>query len=127
LKCDTARLDAFLATLPAGVRVAFEFRHESWLQDEVYARLRDRGAALCIADFGDHTTPLVLTARHGYFRLRDEGYTPEDLDAWAGRVAERAADWDDVFIYFKHEEAGKGPAFAQTFREALQKRGVPEL
>ena len=52
------------------------------------------------------------TARHGYFRLRDEGYTPADLERWADDIAARAARWDDVFVYFKHEDEGKGPEFA---------------
>ena len=124
LRCDVARLDAFLALLPAGVRAAFEFRHDSWLNDEVYATLRTRGAALCIADFGDRTTPFVPTARHGYFRLRDEGYTADDLDRWAALVGERAGDWDDAYVFFKHEEEGRGPEFAHAFIDRLRERGL---
>jgi len=123
-KLDLPRLQAFLELMPAGVRPAFEFRHPSWLVDEVYAALSARGAALCIADFGDTTTPTVATARHGYFRLRDEGYTPADLEGWADRLAERSADWDDVFVYFKHEDEGKGPEFARIFCDALPARGL---
>jgi len=122
LKADTARLEAFLATLPRDLRSAFEFRHESWHDEAVYALLKSHGSALCIADFGDRTTPLITTARHAYFRLRDEGYTPEDLARWADRIAERSADWDDVFVYFKHEEQGKGPEFARLFIDQLQAR-----
>jgi uncharacterized protein YecE (DUF72 family) len=124
-RCDVPRLDALLSVMPAGMRPAFEFRHDSWLVPDVFACLRAHGAALCVADFGDKTTPLEVTARHGYFRLRDEGYTPADLDRWAGAVVERLGEWDDVFVYFKHEEEGKGPEFAAAFREALKTRGVP--
>ena len=123
-KCDLPRLRAFLELVPADVRAAFEFRHDSWLVDDVYAALEARGAALCVADFGDKTTPLRATARHGYFRLRDEGYTPADLDRWAGEVASQSARWDDAFVYFKHEEEGKGPEFARTFVQALEARGL---
>jgi uncharacterized protein YecE (DUF72 family) len=119
LKCDVPRLDAFLATVPRDLRSAVEFRHESWHTGEVFDCLRRHGAALCIADFGDHTTPLHATARHGYFRLRDEGYTPEDLARWAAQIRERRAEWDEVFVYFKHEDQGKGPEFAKVFLEAL--------
>jgi uncharacterized protein YecE (DUF72 family) len=119
LKCDVQRLETFLTWVPEGFRIAFEVRHESWHDDAVYAVLKGRNAALCIADFGDRTTPLVPTARHGYFRLRDEGYTSTDLQAWAVKVAERSKDWDDVFVYFKHEEAGKGPMFAEEFGRAF--------
>ena len=123
-KCDLERLDAFLAVLPADLQFAFEFRHDSWLTEEVFARLAAKQAALCIADFGDKTTPLRPTARHGYFRLRDEGYTPADIDTWAGQIADRSADWDDAFVFFKHEEEGKGPEFAKAFVERLAARGV---
>lgn len=123
-RCQIDRLRAFLALIPSDLRTAFEFRHESWLTDEVFDLLRAHSAALCIADFGDTTTPLTATARHGYFRLRDEGYTDDDLDRWAGDIAEHASEWDDAFVYFKHEEEGKGPAFARVFIERLRARGV---
>jgi uncharacterized protein YecE (DUF72 family) len=123
-KCNLARLEAFLKILPADIRTAFEFRHDSWLTAEVFALLAAHKAALCIADFGDKTTPLEATARHGYFRLRDEGYTPADLDRWADEVAARTGAWDDVFVYFKHEEEGKGPEFAKAFVDRLAARGL---
>jgi uncharacterized protein YecE (DUF72 family) len=122
--CDLPRLEAFLALLPDDVRAAFEFRHDSWLTEEVFARLADRRVALCIADFGDKTTPVRPTAPHGYFRLRDEGYQPADLDRWAEAIAGQAAAWTDAFVYFKHEGEGKGPAFARAFVDRLVARGV---
>jgi uncharacterized protein YecE (DUF72 family) len=124
LKCDIGRLTEFLSLLAPDLPVAFEFRHDSWLTEQVYTALSDRGAALCVADVGDKATPLVATARHGYFRLRDEGYEPADLARWADAVLGRAGDWDTAFVYFKHEDEGKGPEFARAFREALAARGV---
>jgi uncharacterized protein YecE (DUF72 family) len=121
-RCDLERLSAFLAEMPADVRPAFEFRHESWLNDEVYALLKSRNAALCIADFGDKTTPMQPTARHGYFRLRDEGYQPADIARWADRILEQRDAWDEVFVYFKHEDEGKGPEFARAFIDRLASR-----
>jgi uncharacterized protein YecE (DUF72 family) len=121
-KADPSRLEGFLKLLPSDLRTAFEFRHDSWLTDEVFGLLSSHKAALCIADFGDKTTPLRATARHGYFRLRDEGYQPADLDAWADRVAAQAGVWDDAFVYFKHEEEGKGPEFARAFLDRLATR-----
>jgi uncharacterized protein YecE (DUF72 family) len=121
-RCDVARLRDVLAAIPAGLRPAFEFRHDSWLTDEVYAALEAGGAALCVADFGDKTTPLRPTSRHGYFRLRDEGYTLDDIARWSDEVAARAGDWDEVYVYFKHEDEGKGPAFARLFVDALRDR-----
>ena len=123
-KADAKQLEAFLSAMPADARPAFEFRHESWLNDDVYAVLAARNAALVIADFGDKTTPMKATATHGYLRLRDEGYTPKDLEVWADRVMEQAATWQDAFVYFKHEDAGKGPEFARAFVEILSARGV---
>jgi uncharacterized protein YecE (DUF72 family) len=122
LKVDVPRLDAFLETVPRDLRSAVEFRHDSWHDEQVYAVLRKYGVALCIADFGDHATPLQVTAPHGYFRLRDEGYQPDDLARWAAAIQERAKDWDEVFVYFKHEEEGKGPEFARAFIGNLELR-----
>ena len=124
-RCDAARLSAFLQDVPSDVRAAFEFRHDSWLNDEVYGLLAARQAALCIADFGDKTTPLHATARHGYFRLRDEGYQPADLAKWADRILDQRDRWDEVFVYFKHEEEGKGPEFAKAFVEQLRRAKIP--
>jgi uncharacterized protein YecE (DUF72 family) len=114
--------DRFLAWLPKGVRAAFEFRNASWLTDEVYERLRARNLALCVTDNEKATTPVVVTADYGYFRLRDEGYTEADLAAWAKTIQEHQTAWGDVYVYFKHEEAGIGPAFARSMLEHL---GLP--
>ncbi len=108
---DIERLDRFLALLPAGTRAAFEFRHASWLDEEVFACLRARDVALCVADRGadgEPETPVVATARYGYLRLRREGYTPDDLAAWAARIA--AQPWTDALAYFTHEK--EGPSLA---------------
>ncbi len=124
-RCDLPRLEAFLAVLPADVKPVFEFRHDSWLTDDVYAALTRRHAALCIADFGDKTTPVIRTAAHGYFRLRDQGYTPADLRRWVGEIASIGEAWEDVFVFFKHEDEGKGPDFAAAFVTELERAGLP--
>ncbi len=118
-KKDAARLGDLLARLPAGIRAAFEFRHDSWLDEEVYGRLRAANAALCIADSETAHTPLVATADWGYLRLRDEGYSDADVGRWAQVVRELGSGWRDTFVYFKHEESGIGPAFAQRLRGLL--------
>jgi len=119
LKKDVALLDSFLDTFPPRVCAAFEFRHESWLDEEVYARLRARNLALCVADSERLSTPVVVTANYGYFRLRDEGYTADDIARWGDVIREKASSCDDVFVYFKHEESGKGPAFALELMRVL--------
>ena len=59
-----------------------------------------------------------VTADYAYFRLRDEGYTPDDIRRWAETIARDTAPCRDVFVYFKHEEEGKGPEFAQLLMDA---------
>jgi len=116
---DLAVLDQFLTWLSPGLCAAFEFRHSSWMEPEVFARLRARNLALCVADSEKFSTPLETTASYGYFRLRDEGYTSDDLRDWAGRIRAATAACEDVYVYFKHEESGKGTQFAALLREAL--------
>ena len=113
LKKDVALFEAFLDTFPPRVCAAFEFRHASWLDEEIYGRLRARNLALCVADSEKLSTPVEITADYGYFRLRDEGYGQEDIARWAQVVGETASRCRDVFVYFKHEESGKGPEFAR--------------
>jgi len=121
LKKDVERLEAFLGAFPPGVRAAFEFRHVSWLDEEIYDRLRARNLALCVADSEKLSTPVAITADYAYFRLRDEGYTPEDIVRWADVIRTRTSDCRDVYVYFKHEESGKGPEFARRLLDALSK------
>ena len=119
LKKDLALFDSFLDAFPPRVCGAFEFRHVSWLDDDVYARLRARNLALCVADSERLSTPVTITADYAYFRLRDEGYTLADIERWAQIIRERTSSCRDVFVYFKHEESGKGPEFARQLLAAL--------
>jgi uncharacterized protein YecE (DUF72 family) len=118
-KKDIPLFEAFLDTFPPGTVAAFEFRHGSWLDDELYQRLRARNLALCIADSETRSTPVEMTADYAYFRLRDEGYTPDDLTGWAKTIREKTSACKEVFVYFKHEEAGTGPQFARVLLDAL--------
>src|ERR1700676_2754882 len=118
-KKDLPLFDAFLADLPPKLCAAFEFRHQSWLDEEVYERLSKRNLALCVADSERMSTPVRLTADYAYFRLRDEGYTPDDIARWADSIRRETASCRDVFVYFKHEEEGKGPEFARMLMDRL--------
>jgi uncharacterized protein YecE (DUF72 family) len=120
LKKDVALFDAFLDELPPKVRAAFEFRHASWLDDDIFDRLARRNLALCVADSEKMSTPVTIGADYAYFRLRDEGYSYDDIMRWADTIASETASCRDVFIYFKHEEEGKGPEFARLLRERLK-------
>jgi uncharacterized protein YecE (DUF72 family) len=113
-KKDTPRLQTFLEMLPAKRRAAFEFRHASWFDDEVFQLLRDHNVALCIADADDDLeVPVVGTADWGCLRLRRAHYDAAALKKWWKQI--RKQDWTDAFVFFKHEEEGKGPQFAQRF------------
>ena len=118
LKKDLPRLEAFLDAFPDTAKAAFEFRHESWFDEDVFTALRARGAALCIADSEKISAPNVRTAAFSYFRLRDEGYQDADIAAWADKVRE-ASQSGEVYVFFKHEESGRGPAFAKQMRALL--------
>jgi uncharacterized protein YecE (DUF72 family) len=111
LKKDLPRLTGFLQVLPDDHRAAFEFRNDSWFDDEVYAALKEAGAALCLSEREDNAPPpLVETAPWGYVRLRLEEYSDDDLARWAARLASTA--WQDIHVYFMHEPTA--PTYAQT-------------
>ena len=115
-KKDVPRLAAFFDAMPERRRVAFEFRHASWFDDEVYEALRARGAALCVADTGEEpAAPLVATTDWGYLRLRREEFSDAELGDWARRIREQP--WSDAFVFLKHEEEGKGPKLAAKLIE----------
>jgi uncharacterized protein YecE (DUF72 family) len=116
LKADLPLLRDFLHQLPRDLRAAFEFRHASWFSDETYAALRDAGAALCIAESDDLATPQVRTADFGYLRLRRLDYDAAALMKWAEFVKTYTGE---VFVYFKHEDEARGPAFAKQFLPLL--------
>jgi uncharacterized protein YecE (DUF72 family) len=113
------RLEAFLALLPAGRRVAFEFRHESWFDDEVFDRLRAKGIALCINDVEkeEQASPFVATADWDYLRLRQPAYPKKAMRAWLKRIA--GETWNDTFVFFKHEDAGIGPKQARELLDLI--------
>jgi uncharacterized protein YecE (DUF72 family) len=115
-KKDAGRLQEFLALLPSHHRAAFEFRHQSWFDDEVFGLLRDHQAALCIAEAEDNLEiPFVATADWGYLRLRLPDYGDAELKTWLNKVREQT--WRDAFVFFKHEDEGKGPQMAARFLE----------
>ncbi|MGH7445314.1 MAG: DUF72 domain-containing protein [Longimicrobiales bacterium] len=115
MKKDVERLRTLLTLLPADVRAALEFRHESWYDDEVYAALREHGASFCITHTEDGDSPFVPTARWGYLRLRGVQYADDELRTWVERL--RATDWEEVFVFFKHEDEATGPRLAARFAE----------
>jgi len=117
-KKDVPRLRAFLAFLSSQQRAAFEFRHPSWFDDEVFGLLRDHRAALCVADTeGNLEVPFVATTDWGYLRLRRPDYGDAELKAWVKRVQEQ--DWRDAFVFFKHEDTPAGALYAEELLRAI--------
>ncbi len=118
MKKDVPRLVGFLAALPADRRAVFEFRHDSWHDDDVHAALSERGAAACCADTDERADPpLVATADWGYLRLRREAYGERDLATWCERI--RAQPWREAWAFFKHEDAGAAPRLARALLDAF--------
>jgi uncharacterized protein YecE (DUF72 family) len=121
-KVDAERLGSFLPSpafrTPNAPVIAFEFRHESWFNDEIYAILRQHNAALCIAESDDLLTPEVHTAAgHTCYRLRrNGGYSALELEAFAKRFT-ALAEQRDVYVYFKHEDEPTGALNATAFLE----------
>ena len=107
-KKDTQRLNDFLKLLPPNHRSAFEFRHQSWFDDETFDLLREHNVALCVAEGeNDLVVPFVSTANWGYVRLRRSDYNDAELREWLNRI--RAQAWTDAYVFFRHEDEGKGP------------------
>jgi uncharacterized protein YecE (DUF72 family) len=123
MKKDAARLKEFLGCIPSDRRAAFEFRHQSWFDTEILDLLREYQAVLCIAEAeNDLDIPFESTADWGYLRLRRPDYGDTELKAWADRIKQQK--WKDAYIFFKHEDEGKGPAMAKRF---LQLNGSQAL
>jgi len=111
---DDERLSTFL-NLVSGVRVAFEVRHPSWLEPDVFSLLEKHEVALVVSQTDEEPEPrLVRTAPWGYLRLRKTSYTPAELAEWSKKIAEQG--WDEAFVFFKHEQIA--PDLAQQLSEA---------
>jgi uncharacterized protein YecE (DUF72 family) len=113
-KVDRPALDNFLGLVPVDISCAFEFRNPSWLTAGILDLLRSKGCSLCLADTDeDIIGEIISTASWGYLRLRRPDYTAADLAQWQERIL--AQEWQKVFVFFKHEQAGKGPEMALQF------------
>ncbi len=108
LKADRELLETFLATIPRGLRAAFEFRHTSWFGDDIFHMLHEYNIALCVAETEERTTPDVVTADFCYYRFRKPTYTPDERRDMVDRTQQHLGQNRDVFAYFKHEETPEG-------------------
>jgi len=119
-EADNDRLASFLdlrALRRKGLRVSFEFRHESWFSEATYDVLRSRDAALCVAEGDDLVTPDVTTASFRSYRLRRSGgYSKAQIDRVARRFAALVPQ-TETFVYLRHEELPTGPLSAARLLE----------
>ncbi len=114
MKKDSERLRNFLEQLPPQTRTAFEFRHESWFDEETLSLLSGKNCALVVSDTDEKPlTSITSTANWGYLRLRRTAYEDDDLVTWMNRVKDQK--WKDAFVFFKHEDEGVGPKLAAQF------------
>lgn len=114
LRKNLSRLQDFLSILPTDRASAFEFRHSSWFDNEVFACLRDHNCALCVAETDEtEYSQLIPTATWGYVRLRRSEYNRTDLTIWKERI--QSQPWDHAYVFFKHEDQGMGPKLAAEF------------
>ncbi|HET7613976.1 MAG TPA: DUF72 domain-containing protein [Gemmatimonadaceae bacterium] len=119
LRKDVNRFRGFLGLLPSDRRYVFEFRHESWFDDEVYDAMRERDIAMCVAEQDDFKCPVVCTATWGYLRLHKLDYQANELNDWAKCVTSQ--QWNDAYVFFKHDETengGSGPPAVSSFVNA---------
>jgi uncharacterized protein YecE (DUF72 family) len=113
-KKDLPRLEDFLHLIPKNAQAAFEFRHKSWFDDDVFECLRASRCALCVNDDPEFPqAPLLSSTNWGYVRLRRKRYTKKTLGDWVKKL--RSQPWKQAYVFFKHEVTGTGPKFAARF------------
>ncbi len=113
VKCDLALLNDFLALLPGDMRFSMEFRHASWLAEDVYHSLREHNVSLCVAESDRLEIPEVITADFVYYRLRKAEYSEDERKSIAERAKELLAQGKDLYLFFKHEETPEGALYAE--------------
>ena len=123
---DDEKLAAMLAVWPRDLPLTMEFQDPSWHVDEVFALLSDAGAALCTTELPEDEQPPTIrrTGPFLYLRLRRHDYSAQDLAAWAARLEPFTADGLDAFVFFRHDDAGRGAELALEF--ASLTGSVPE-
>lgn len=122
MKADVEVLKAFLASVPRGVRAAFEFRNESWFSDQVFSLLKEHNRALCVAETEERVTPDEVTADFCYYRYRKPEYSADERRVMVDRMQEHLGAGRDTYAYFKHEETPQGAIYAvEVLKEATKK------
>jgi uncharacterized protein YecE (DUF72 family) len=134
LPADVDALERVFDAFATRVRLACEFRHDSWFTDDVYALLRDRDVALCLADRRSRHSPLVRTASWGFVRMHEGTATPPPhygtgaLRSWAGRIVDLWGRHAECFVYFNNDPGAAAVRNAAEFVSLCRAAGldVPE-
>lgn len=120
---DDGRLAGLLAAWPPDIHLTVEFQDASWHVDEVFEALAAAGAVLCATELPDaQPPPITLTGSFLYLRLRRHAYDPTELAAWADRMVPFLAAGRDVYVFFRHDETGVSPGYAETLRGMVGER-----
>jgi uncharacterized protein YecE (DUF72 family) len=120
------RLARCLSLVPKNRRIAFEFRHPSWYEEQTFRILRDHNAALCLSDHADAPAPRLTTADFVYVRAHGTNgryagsYSKEALSDWALQIMEWRGNGRDVYVYFDNDIKSAAPGDAQTLLELLE-------
>jgi uncharacterized protein YecE (DUF72 family) len=125
---NAQRLAMFLDQLSSEFRYAFEFRDQTWLNEQTYALLARNNAALCIYEFDGFLSPRAITADFIYVRLHGPdgpyrgSYESRTLAGWAEAVSSWAAEGRTVHCYFDNDEAGYAAQNAVQLQAMLQQQ-----
>jgi uncharacterized protein YecE (DUF72 family) len=123
---DDDRLAALLDAWPADLPLTMEFQDASWQVDETFAALERVGVALCTTELPDDEGPPTIrrTGRFLYLRLRRHDYSGTELAAWAARLEPFLRAGDDAYVFFRHDDAGRGPELAAALAAEAAKLEV---
>jgi uncharacterized protein YecE (DUF72 family) len=119
-------LELFLSTLPRGMKHVFEFRHQSWFNENVFEVLRRYNIGFCVFDMPSVSCPLVATADFAYLRFHGSTglyascYSDEELVHWTRKLADLTANLKATYIYFNNDAEAFAVRNAVTLRGYLQ-------
>jgi uncharacterized protein YecE (DUF72 family) len=119
------RLAALLEAWPRDLPLTVEFQDASWHVDETFEALARAGAALSTTELPEDAEPPTIrrTGRFLYLRLRRHDYTSVELAAWAARLEPFLTAGDDVYVFFRHDDVGRGPELAIELTAELARFG----
>jgi uncharacterized protein YecE (DUF72 family) len=118
------RLAGLLAAWPADLPLAMEFQDPTWHVDETFAALRAAGAALVTTELAEDEGPPTIrrTGPFLYLRLRRHDYAATELETWLDRLEPFITDGLDAFVYFRHDDVGRGAELALELADAAGRR-----